>query len=159
MSIELLDTLHTKGLVAAHAHFDTLVACMHSMLPEGVKDTIPKTLDEVAGLFSASTKEFYLTILPNTLGYESLSVVFEYKELADPCNRVNLMWAWAFKKYCVMIGGYTMLSIPKEYTANCIEDALVLSKKIASYREQQVREQQALEMPLIPETEPTTRPN
>lgn len=153
MSLELLDTIHAKGLVAAQAHFEALVAVMNSVLPDGVKDTIPKTLDEVAGLFSASTKEFYLIILANTPGYESMNVVFKYAITRAPLADYGLP-GWCFKKFSVMIGSTSMFSAPKEYTATCIEDALVLSKRIAKYREQYVADN----IPM-PETATTTRPN
>ncbi len=142
-TIELLDEIHAKGLAAAQAHFDSLVTCMHSVLPDGVKDTIPTSLDNVAGLFSASTELFYLTILFDKPGYQSLSVVFDYKTDIG----------WAFKKFSVMIGEGGIFSMPKEYVAMRIEDALVLSKQIAKYREKY-----AAEATPMPETA-TTRPN
>ncbi len=140
-SIELLDQIHAKGLSAAQAHFDALVVCMHSALPDGVKDTIPKTLDDVAGLFSASTELFYLTILHDKPGYQSISVVFEHKD------------KWAFKKFSVMIGDGGMFALPKEYVAMRIEDALVLSKQIAKYRDKY--EAERIPMPDMA----TARPN
>lgn len=148
MSIELLDAIHAKGLVASQEHFETLIRCIDRILPEGVRDTIPKTLDEVTGLFSASTKEFHLTILHDKPGYEALTAVFEY-QISDITSRGN----WLLKKFSVLIGGEGMFSMPKEYTATCIEDALVLSKRIAKYLEKY-----ATEAVPMPETA-TMRPN
>ncbi len=153
MSIELLDEIHAKGLAAAQAHFDSLVTCMHSVLPEGVKDTIPTSLDNVAGLFSASTELFYLTILFDKPGYQSISVVFEHKVSQYPSESHPTGTYWAFKKFSVMIGEGGIFSMPKEYVAMRIEDALVLSKQIAKYREKY-----AAEATPMPETA-TTRPN
>jgi len=157
MSI-LLDDLHAKGLAAAQAHFDTLLECIHAVLPEGVKDTIPKTLEDVGGLFSASTKEFYLMILHNTPGYESLNVVFEYRQIRPTGvieNGIDPM-GWCFKKFCVMIGGGGMFGIPKEYVAMNIHDALVISKQIADYRDKYAAETPAI--PSFPDI-PTAKPN
>lgn len=147
MSTELLDNIHAKGLSTAQAHFESLVECMHSVLPDGVKETIPKTLDEVAGLFSASTKEFFLVILPDKPGYESMNAVFEYQGIGPTAA------GWSLKKFSVLIGGNGMFQAPKEYIAMTIEDALVLSKQIFKYREKYAAEN----IPM-PETA-TTRPN
>ncbi len=148
-NIEVLDKIHAKGLAAAQAHFDALVACIHSVLPDGVKDTIPKTLGDVAGLFSASTKEFYLVILHDKPGYESMNAVFCYKSGEDFATPGYVGWrevhpCWYLKKFCVMIGGDGLFQAPKEYTANCIEDALVLSKQIAKYRDKYTAENPAI---------------
>lgn len=151
----LLDEIHAKGLSAAQAHFDKLVECMHSVLPDGVKETIPKTLEEVAGLFSASTKEFFLTILPEKPGYESMSVVFCLED-AYTLRPPEIKSRWSLKKFSVLIGGNGMFQAPKEYIAMTIEDALVLSKQIFKYREKYAAENPAISS--FPETA-TTKPN
>ena len=142
-----LDELHAKGLAAAQEHFYGLVECMHSVLPNGVNGTIPKTLADVAGLFSASTKECSLVILHNTPGYQSMNAVFEY----------NAESGWSLKKFSVMIGdSNSLFQIPKEYTASCIEDALVLSKQIFKYREKYAAENPAI--PSFPDLD-NAKPN
>ena len=133
-NVELLEQIHAKGAAAAQRHFEDLIRCANAALPDGVKETIPKTPADVAGLFSASTKDFFLIILRDTPGYESMDAVFQY----------STMVGWELKKFSVLIGCAAMFQQPKEYTATCIEDALVLSRQINAFREKYAAENPAI---------------
>lgn len=134
MNMQLLEQLLEDGQKAAQSHFEAFIQCVHGVLPDGLRDTVPATIEDMGGLFTASTVEVYLLIFANTPGYESINACFKYGKIPDGTLE------WMFNKFAVSIGGGNLFTAPREVTASRLQDAVVMSRRIAQYRDKAAAE-------------------
>ena len=126
---EILDQYLLIGITRAEQHMKSFVECARDSLPEVLHGGIPTKIEDFEGLFCASTKTVSIPVFPDKDGYATLSAMFEFgnfgKEGPDH---------WEFHKYTYTLPG-SIFSPAREFSATCIEDALVISRRISNYRE------------------------
>lgn len=121
-----LENILERGTKRAQAHFVGLSLCFENSLPEVLRQALPKSIDDLGGLFSASTKQIYLTVFDKMPGFEPLSAIFDYT------NGV-----WALTEFSIILGGHTFLGGGKKFSMATVEDAAVVSKHIAAIHSKQ----------------------
>ena len=117
---ETLDQLYLVGDCRAQHHFDALLDCAKSTLPEFMWSDLPATRDDMGVLFNASLKSVYIEVFKNRDGYASMTAEFEVTDTE-----------WKFKHFGVVVG---TLFNRMEFNAYTVEDAAFMSRKIAQHK-------------------------
>lgn len=150
--IEFLDSLHAAGDSRAQAHFDELLASIHNVVPPELTASIPKTREAMGGIFTASTRAIYVALLTNIPGYYPVSMSMTYDSLPGE-EGAAVLKGWHFVEFCINVsgaqGGHGHIL---EFTANNLEDAVVMSKRLYTLNEKAVEgyyraQQQIQEIP------------
>ena len=117
-AIVLLEHLHDQGQWAAQKNFESFMECAEKSIPAPLRGNFPKTLADIAGLFTASTTHMSLSLLDGIPGYDPVTVGFD-----------KVDERWKFTEFFVYIGAFV-----QPYKARALEDAVVMSRKLASLR-------------------------
>ena len=117
MSYDLvkLEDLYQTGLAAARVHFMNLIEYAASVLPTVIHGDIPKTMEEMGGLFSASTKGCYLTLLRDRDDYFPIQAEFKCTD-----------GQWSLDRFSITLGSFC-----PDIQTMCLEDVIIISRKIA----------------------------
>ena len=122
MHIAMMESLLQDGKLAAQEHFETLIAATKKVLPESFWPEIPANMDDMGGLFSASSKTVYLSFFTKMDDYHPINANFKY--LADQS-------LWVFDKFSLTVG---VSVFGREFYADTLADAIFVSRKIASWK-------------------------
>jgi len=115
--------LHEIGLENARLHYREMATYAKLILPEEIWADIPDSLEKVAGLFTASTREMMLTVFDNLPGYSAISMLLSYK----PADN-----GWELDKFAVNVG---TSFYRHEFYAYTMADAVVMSRRIEELRQ------------------------
>lgn len=116
----MTDTLvHLESYLAvaearAQRHFEVLMECVKTYIPDFMWDALPKVRDDIGGLFTSSQKSVYIIIFKGISGYTPMNANFRYAG-----------GAWSFENFTLELGIFSRVI----FEAETFEDAALLSRQ------------------------------
>lgn len=110
----ILEGLYRDGDIAARRNFDDLMTCAENAIPPFLWPQLPKTKEELGGLFTASSRSMYLLIFKDIPGYSPMQANFKYES-----------GAWKFEHFALEIGGAFSRIVIEAHT---LADAVLISR-------------------------------